>query len=641
VSACYLLAAIAVMALVWKDPASRIVASGPGDTDLAAWWMRYSAEAVAHWRLPALVTTAMNAPTGVSAMWNTSLLAPGVALSPVTLLFGPQVSLTVLLTVGFAGSAASLFWVLRQWGISRFAAVAGGLAYGFSPALTPTTMGHYHMEFAVFPPLIAHLVARLVTRPTERPLKTGAALGLLVALQLMTGEELLLYTGLAIVVGLLVAGLSIAAGGKLRSVRGAVSTDALLGLASGAMMAAGVFIVIAGYPLWVQFHGPLTQHGSPWLGDYYKNDLEGFVQPSRLLLIHSQASVAFVDKFQGNSSEYLGYLGWPMVFVLAFAAVTLWRRMLAVRVLAVTFVVLEAFSLGGTLLFDGHVYSWFRLPWYWLQNMPLAQSAIVDRFSIIADVCAAALLAIVIDVEWRAWAGIAGGGIVSSVRRRVAVRVAIGLATAVVVVPLLPAPLPTLTVAGVPAGWTQVLTALRLPGNASTLTVPASSDAFSAPMRWAADTGMPSSMVGGYFIGPDSNGQASAGGTGLAAVPQYLNTLWAQSPPASVSSAGVQTTTQVQTAAQASNWILGSGMSAVVAVTSLGSPLANYLTAILGPPAAQAGDVIGWRVSRSLRPAIRSSRVLCRDRERRGGCGYRAGWATRVACAAFWPPIPH
>jgi len=576
------------MALVWKDPASRIVASGPGDSDLTAWWMRYSAEAVAHWRLPALVTTGMNAPTGVNAMWNTSLLAPGVVLSPVTLLFGPQVSLTVLLTAGFAGSAASLFWVLRQWQVTRIAAVVGGLAYGFSPALTQTTMGHVHMQFAVFPPLIAHLAARFVNRPAQRPLKAGAALGLLAALQLLTCEELLFYTGLAIALGLLVAGVS-----KVRTVRGRVSADALLALASGAMMAAGVFILIGGYPLWVQFAGPLAQHGSPWLPDYYKTDLEGFVQPSRLLLIHSQASATFVDKFQGNSSEYLGYLGWPMLLVVAFAAVALWR-MLIVRVLAVTFVVLEVFSLGGTLLFGGHVHGWFKLPWYWLEGLPLAGSAVVDRFSIIADGCAAALLAILIDGVWRA-----SDGITASARRRVLARASIALGAVVVVLPLLPAPLPTSTLMeGVPPGWTQAMTALRLPYGASVLVVPVPTDTFTTPLRWEADTGTPTSMVGGYFIGPIWNGEAYAGGPGLDKVPQYLNLLWAAAPPMSVSSSGVQTTPQVQTAAQATSWILGSGVSAVVAVTGPGSPLASYITAILGPPAAQAGDVIGWRVNR-------------------------------------------
>jgi hypothetical protein len=142
------------------------------------------------------------------------------------------------------------------------------------------------------------------------------------------------------------------------------------------------------------------------------------------------------------------------------------------------------------------------------------------------------------------------------------------------------------------------MTALRLPYGASVLVVPVPTDTFTTPLRWEADTGTPSSMVGGYFIGPIWNGEAYAGGPGLDKVPQYLNGLWAAAPPASVNGAGVQTGTEVQSIRQAASWIHGSGVSAVVAVTSLGSPLARYLTTILGAPATRSGVVIGWRVNR-------------------------------------------
>ena len=88
--------------------------------------MRYAAMAVRHGLLPALITTGMNAPQGVNLMWNTPLLLPAVLLAPVTGLFGPQVSLTVLTTAGFAGSAAVMFWVLRRWRVSIGAAALSG-----------------------------------------------------------------------------------------------------------------------------------------------------------------------------------------------------------------------------------------------------------------------------------------------------------------------------------------------------------------------------------------------------------------------------------------------------------------------------------------------------------------------------------
>jgi hypothetical protein len=596
VGACYLLAAIAVMALVLRDPAARTVAGSPvdpSDSDQQGWWLRYAAEAVAHWRLPALVTNGMHAPVGVNAMWNPSILAPGVALSLVTLLFGPEVSLNVMLTAGLAGSGFSLFWVLRRWGIGTVAAVAGGLAYGFSPALTGSSVGNYNLQFGVFPPLIAHFTARLVTgrgapgagkdtgtSPDNAvdPVKTGAALGLVVALQLLTSEELLFYTAWAVAVGLVVAAV-----GRSRYVANA---DNALRVGAGLLTASGVIVAIAGYPLWVQFAGPLTQHGSPYALNFWKNDLEGFIQPSSMQLIHSASSAAFAGTARGGAAEYLNYLGWPMLVALPVAAVWLWR-VLAVRMLAVTFLVLEVLSLGGTLLFDGHDYSWLKLPWHLVEALPLASSAVLDRVSIIADGLAAALLAIAIDVAWRT---VPGRGVTAR-------RVAIGLATAIVVVPLLPAPLPPLTLPGVPAGWKQVLTALRLPPGASVLVVPVPTATFTPALRWEAETAVPASMMGGFFIGP-INGQAYIGGSPTGALPLYLNSLWAMDRPASVNGGGLQAISQGETPSQAATWLAGSGNSAVVAVTSLDSPLARYLTKALGQPAARSGEVIGWRVNR-------------------------------------------
>ena len=203
----YLLASFALTWRLWADPAGRMVAGNPGDTNLFAWFMRYSATAVSHGRLPALVTTGLNAPQGINLMWNTSVLLPGMLLAPVTLLAGPQASLTILLTAGFAGSAASLFWVLRRWGASLVAAGLGGAVYGFSPALLAAGIGHFQLQFAVLPPLIIDALLGILTGRGSA-VRSGLWLGLLVAAQLFTGEELLADTvvAAAVMVAVLVLG---------------------------------------------------------------------------------------------------------------------------------------------------------------------------------------------------------------------------------------------------------------------------------------------------------------------------------------------------------------------------------------------------------------------------------------------------
>ena len=142
-----------------------MTAGNAHDADLFAWFMRYAAEAVRHGQLPALVTTGMNAPAGVNLMWNTAVLPAGVLLAPVTWLLGPQTSLTILTTAGFAGSATALYWVLRRRGVSTGAAGLAGAVYGFSPALLQTAMSHFALLLAILPPLLVEAGLTLATGP--------------------------------------------------------------------------------------------------------------------------------------------------------------------------------------------------------------------------------------------------------------------------------------------------------------------------------------------------------------------------------------------------------------------------------------------------------------------------------------------
>jgi hypothetical protein len=567
-----------------------VVSGNPNDADQLAWFFRYDATAIAHGHLPALITTAMNAPQGVSVMWNTFMMLPGTLLAPVTWLAGPQAALTVFMTAGFAGSALAMFAILRRWGVGTAAAAVGGAVYGFSPAVVHSAIGHYDLQFAVLPPLIIDAGLRLATGRTSA-VRGGLVLGLLVTAQLFITEETLAVTAIAGVVMV-----AVLAASRPRAVRGAVRP-----VAAGLGVAAGVTLVIAGYPLAVQFFGPLRQHGSPFRTDFFKNDLSSFVVPSSHQLIHTASSAAAALRYQGALPEYLGYLGWPLIVVLVLAAGLGWRR-LPVRAAAVACVVLGVFSLGGTLMFGGHEYHAIKLPWYWLQSLPLLSAALPDRFSLVADGTAAALLAFAIDAAVPALTVFAAKRLpwLAAGWRPAAVVLA---GTFLAVLPVVPAPLAANTANPVPPGWTTAFAALRLPPSASVLTVPLPMSTFTEPLRWQAETGQPASLVGGYFIGPAWNGRSYIDGSGLPAAGQFLNLVWECSPSglptvlkSDVPAGACQTTSAKDvTAGKVRDQIKAWRVSAVVAVTTPGSLLAQYLTSLLGPPAVTAGDVIAWR----------------------------------------------
>src|SRR6185369_5784063 len=258
-----------------------------------------------------------------------------------------------------------------------------------------------------------------------------------------------------------------------------------------------------------------------------------FVVPSSYQLIHTAGSAAAAARYQGSLPEYLGYLGWPLVVVLAGAAIACWRRLPA-RAAAVACLVLGVFSLGGTLLFGGHHHPAIKLPWYWLQSLPLLESALPDRFSLLADGAAAALLAFAVDAAVPAFAAFAARRVPRLGPRLGLARLAAGWRPAAVVMaaavlavlPIVPKPLPVAAATPVPTGWSAAFAALRLPPSASVLVVPVPMSTFTEPLRWQADTGEPRSMVGGYFMGPGPHGRGYIDGNGTPPAGVYLNATW-------------------------------------------------------------------------------------------------------------------
>ena len=563
---CYLAGAVAVTWRLWADPASLAQTGDTADVDLFAWFMRYDGTAIAHGHLPVLVTVAMNAPRGINLMWNTSFLLPGVVLAPVTVLAGAQTSLTIMLTLGMAGSAAALFWVLRRWGASILAAALGGAVYGFSPAVVNSGIGHYHLQFAVLPPLIIDALLRIVTG-RGHPVRTGIWLGVLTAAQLFTGEELLADTAMTSLVLVVVI-----AAGHRRDVR-AKARNAASGLATGL----AVLLLICGRALWVQFYGPLTQHNHPSGPDPFTNRGAFFVNPSAALLLHTQNSAASAASYSRGLPEYLAYLGWPLLVVLVAASIRYFRDP-KVRAAAVTWVALEVLSFGGGTVRTG---SWFYipgwvLPFHWLQGSPVLSQVLPDRLSILADGAAAAVLAFSLDL------------VRSSPRpawnwRRGSIPIAIAV---IAVLPLIPNPYQVAPTAPVPAGWDTAFARLRLAPDARVLVVPLATGRRPEVLRWEADTGEPASMIGGYFVGPNKHGQQMVYIPGPAmTATQYLDALWNE--PAQ--------------AGQLPHGLIQSDLAywrpaAVVAVTSPGSRLGHYLLGLFGPPTFRVGQVLAWRL---------------------------------------------
>ncbi|MGH3301163.1 MAG: hypothetical protein ACRDOK_05625 [Streptosporangiaceae bacterium] len=571
---CYLLGAIYVMSRVLVHPAGTRQNGDVDDVNQATWFVHYSASAVQHFRLPALVTTAMNAPHGVNLMWNTSLLLPGVVVSPVTLVFGPQVALTTLLVIGFAGSAAAMFFVLRRWQVSVLAAAIGGALYGFSPALVNSGIGHYSLVLAMLPPLMIDRVLQLATG-RGRPVRNGIWLGLMAAAQLFISEEALVDAAIATVILL-----AVLAASRPHEVKQRIPPTAL-----GLAVAAIVGLVLTARALWVQFHGvPASGAAATTIISYHGRLTNlgtlplAFINPSEGVLLHTHGSGVIANNYPQPLPEYLAYLGIPLIVLLLAAIVYFWHH-LPIRVAGLTCVLLEWLGLGARPLQPHVTLPEFLLPWQLLQHLPVIEGMVPDRLCILADAAAAALLAFALDLA-------RSGQFAPFANWRNGARIATGVA-ALALLPLVPAPYAPVPAGQLPAGWTATFAALHLPADARVLLAPYPYSGTSAVMRWQAVSGEPATMVGGDFIAPNQPGrQGRAGRSGMTPTSWYIDYLYN-------SEILEPTPTRQQISADLATW----RPTAVVAVTSRTSFLGSFLIQLFGQPTTRIGSVLGWRLA--------------------------------------------
>jgi len=546
--------------LSWRllgDLGNRMVAGNPDDVRLFAWYLEHDPVSVLHGHDPFLFTT-MNAPAGINAMWNTSLLLPALIMTPVTLLAGPLAAYNVLFILGLAAGPVCAFPLLRRFCEHDAAAGLGAIMFGFSPAVLASGLGHINLVLTGLMPIMLLLAHDLATG-RRRPLTGGVALGLLAAAQLFTSEEILFQTGLAAVVAAVVV---------LVTAPRLVTAAALSRIARGCVAALAAFLLVCAAPLWLQFWGPLHQHGTPFTLSFFQADLRGFYVPSHLLWVTTPGSSAFAASYGGGPPEYLAYLGIPLLLAAAVVGVARIGDLRA-RLLLLTGALFALFSLGGTLLVNGRQTS-VRLPWGAVEHWPVFGSALPDRFALVVALAAAGLLAM--GADWLLGNGRAAAGVLTV------------LAAAACLVPLAPRPYAATAAAPVPPFFRAA--GRWLPAGSTVLVLPYPTGSQTVPLGWQSAAHMAFRMPGGYFIGPAPGGQAYMDGPGPTAVAATLIHIeQGAAPPA------------VTPALRASFWRDMSywGAHAIVAGPGASAALTGFVRQLVGRPPLRTGGVLLWR----------------------------------------------
>ncbi|WP_179806317.1 hypothetical protein [Micromonospora purpureochromogenes] len=503
----YVLLGVFVCLNYWVDVQHRVSSHLPTDHSWFEWLFQHGAYSVRHLENP-LFSGRQNAPDGVNMMANTSLLGMTLPLAPVTLLFGPQVTYALYLGGALAATAGTSYWMLSRHLVrSRAAAFVGGAFLGFAPGIVHHANGQPNFVSNFLLPVIVARVLRLGEPGRWR--RDGVVLGLLVAYQIFINEEMLLLTALACLVAVLAYVVQ-----RPRAARARAG-----GFLASLGLGGGLALLLTAYPIWYQFNGPQSYRGLQ--GGIFHNwgeDLMAFVTFARDTVAGDEAVETTIGLTEQNT-----WFGWPLVLVALVALVLLWRRSLPARVAGVLVLVFTVAAIGPKVRFDG-VETTVDGPWAYIpDDLPLVEMMMPTRLALVV----AAAVGVLLALAWDAAAGYGrsripapraaaddAGTPAATARRawRRWVRPVGYAAITLAVLPLFPRPLPAQPVDPPPhfitaGGWRPYV-----PAGRTLVPVPIPSNVHGLPtLRWSALTGHEFPVPGGYFIGPNLDGEGVFG----------------------------------------------------------------------------------------------------------------------------------
>jgi hypothetical protein len=268
----------------------------------------------------------------------------------------------------------------------------------------------------------------------------------------------------------------------------------------GLAVAAAVSLLLLAYPLWLQFFGAQTYHGTGFNQRVHAEDVLAYgAYPRRSIA----GQLGLANNLAPNPTEENSFFGLPLLVLVVGISVAL-RRNVLVRALAATAAVFAVLSLGPAVKFDG-VYTHIPLPYAAVARLPLFDSALPSRLALVVVPIVGVLLGLAID------AAPAG---------RPKKLLAAGLAVALV--PLVPVPLLIMERSGVPSFITSGDWRRYVAPGETLVPVPPVADLLPDGQRWQAfalstGDGQTFRVPGGFFLGP--GGPDGHGLTGP--VPRY------------------------------------------------------------------------------------------------------------------------
>jgi hypothetical protein len=374
---------------VWSASPSGVMTCDCTDAGRMVWYLRWSAFALDNGH-QLLFSNWLLHPGGFNLLTDTSVPLIGFLISPVTLLLGPVTAINTASTLIPALTGLSMFWLLRRWVRWAPAAFIGGLVYGFGPlVVVQLSFGWLNLAcLALLPPMVACL-DELLIRQHRRPILVGAVLAVLVAAEFFISTEMVEIAVLSMLVAvLLVLGYSLVKQPDELARRWPSAAKALAG-------AAGLCALLLAYPIWFFLAGPSHLSGMVWstnvpgdLGNSFSNFWSHLAQWGPVSATVLTKEAPNLGGYAGPAGPSPSYLGVGMLAVLVVGSV-IWRKDRRLWLFGALGVITAALSLRVTPAHPG--------PWSIFYHLSILDNTVQSRFDAVFVLCAAAMLAVIVD----------------------------------------------------------------------------------------------------------------------------------------------------------------------------------------------------------------------------------------------------
>ena len=366
------------------------------DPYLVMWFFAWWPWAVSHHALT-LHTHLLWQPWGLNLAWTTSVPLLALIAVPVIIAAGPIAAFNLLTLAAPALAGWAAYLLCRGLGATPWAALCGGLLFGFSSYMAAQSFDHLNLNFCALIPLILLVAARRV-RGTAARGATVLGLGLLLGGEFLISEEVLATSCLFGVIAFLLAY------AVERSWRPALQT-----LALDIAFAAPLALLPAAPFLLAMVKGSHDiAHPAHWAFSF-STDLLNLIIPTQGTWFGGRIFSATSQHFTGALDEQAGYLGVPLLLLLY----VIWRDKVARRrlwlPLAMLGIVMLA-SLGPVLQVGGHV-SGVVLPWALVARIPLLGAALPARCTVYAFLATAIIISLWLSARPERWRYIAAFGV--------------------------------------------------------------------------------------------------------------------------------------------------------------------------------------------------------------------------------------